>query len=117
MPQFVVMFPADDEAAWSAATQDERQVVYDVDAAFVGAVRGAGGRVVGGAEVAPSDRTRTLSRSAEGTQVSPGPWGAGPGRLSGLILVESPDLETVLRAAEGLLEGHPVVEVHPTLAD
>ena len=55
-----VVFVTEDEEAWEAKTDAERQEVYDADARFVRLLEQRGGKVVGGAE---------LGRPARGT-----PW-------------------------------------------
>ncbi len=116
MADYVIFFPADDEAAWSAATEAERQVAYDTDGEFVGRLKAIGGTVLGGAEVAPSSETRTITRGADGEPVvTPGPRTSSAEQLSGFLIVSCDDYDGLVEAAKGLAVAHPVVEIKPTV--
>ena len=114
MTRYAVMFPADDESAWEAGTEQDHQVTYDADAEFARRLRTAGGAITGGSALASSSGARTLRRDASGdVVVSEGPALPGPIQLSGWFLVDCPDHDALLDAATALLAGHPVVEVRP----
>ncbi|WP_170286011.1 YciI family protein [Nocardioides rubriscoriae] len=118
MPAYVVLFPADDEVEWQAADQATQQVTYDTDAEFARLLAAAGGRITGGAGLAPSSATRTLRRgSGPDPVVTDGPHAAGPAQLAGFFLVTCDDLDTLVEAARVLTRVHPVVEVRPVDED
>jgi hypothetical protein len=113
VPDYVVMFPADDEPAWAAGSEADHQSTYDVDGEFVALLEAAGGAVTGGAQLAPSSAAHTLRPGAAAVS---GPPVAGPAQLSGFFLVTAPDGPALLAAAEVLTRAHPVVEVRPVVS-
>ncbi len=118
MPEFIVMFPADDEAAWLAATAEQRQATYDTDVEFVGRLRAAGGSVTGGAALGPSAGVATLRRDPSGDAlVTDGPFAETAEQLSGFYVVQASGRDAVVEAARVLLRAHPVVEVRPVDED
>lgn len=116
MATYIVLVP-DDEAAWEAASPEDRQAVYDSDAAFVALLQARGGRVTGGAELGASAQARTLRRTGEGTvQVSDGPYAETVEQLSGFYLVECADLDTLVECLRPMALAHGTVEVRPVAA-
>lgn len=113
MPEYVVLFPADDEAAWEAGSEADHQATHDVDAEFVRLLRARGGSVTGGAALAHSSTARTIRRGGSGALVSQGPYAESVEQLSGFYLVTCPDLDALVEAAEVLTRAHPVAQVHP----
>lgn len=113
MTDYVVLFPADDEAAWLTASDAERQATYDTDAEFARLLVAAGGAVTGGAGLGPSSATRTLRRADAGVVVTDGPYAETVEQLSGFFLVTCDDHEALVDAARVLTRSHPVVEVRP----
>jgi hypothetical protein len=112
--EYVVLFPADDEAAWEAGSEADHQATFDVDAAFARALAERGGAITGGAGLAASRLGRTLVRGADGAAVvTDGPYAESVEQLSGFFLVRCDDPDALVDAARVLLEAHPVVEVRP----
>lgn len=114
MSDYVVLFPADHEAEWEAASEAERQATYDTDAEFRRLLEARGGRLTGGAGLAPSSTARTLRRGP-GTQavVTEGPYAEAVEQLSGFFLVTCDDPDALVEAARVLVRAHPVVEIRP----
>ena len=50
MAEYVILFPADDEAAWEAGSEADHQAVFDADAEFAQLLKAPGGAVTGGAQ-------------------------------------------------------------------
>ncbi|WP_256795269.1 YciI family protein [Terrabacter sp. Ter38] len=114
MSQYAVMFPADDELEWGAATDAERQVTFDTDYEFGQLLAAHGGAVTGGAGLQDSRYARTLSRGSDSrTVVSAGPWRPGSEQLTGFFLVTCDDYDALVEAAAVLVKVHPVVEIRP----
>lgn len=116
MIQYVVMFPADDEAAWEAGTDADHQRVYDVDARFRQLLEERGGRVTGGAALTHSSEGWTVRAADDGALVTEGPYAESVEQLSGFYLVTCDDHGALLEAAEVLVAAHPVVQVRPVEA-
>ena len=118
MPQYVVMFPADDEQEWNAGTEADHQRTYDTDAEFVAALRARGGAVTGGAALAESASARTLRRGPDARPlVTDGPFSETVEQPSGFYLVPCERYEDLVEAADVLVRAHPVVEIRPVEDD
>jgi hypothetical protein len=114
MTEYVILFPADSEAAWEAGTDADRQAVYDTDAEFGRLLAERGGRITGGAELASTRRTRVVRRGPNGTAlVTDGPYAESTEQLSGFYLVSADDEDGLVAAAEVLVRAHPAVEIRP----
>ena len=112
MTDYVVVFPADSEDERAARTQSDRQVVFDIDFKFGQLLQAAGGSVTGGAAVALSSNTRTLTRTVTGgVQVNTGARSASKEQLSGFFFVSCDRYDALIEAAEVLVAAHPVVEI------
>lgn len=114
MTDYVVLFPADDEAEWAAGTDADHQRTFDTDREFAELLAARGGRVTGGAGLAPSDRARTLRRG-DGSRplVTDGPYAETVEQLSGFFTVSCDDHDALVEAAQVLTRAHPVVEIRP----
>jgi hypothetical protein len=111
---YVVMFPADNEAEWEAGTESDHQATFDTDGEFVQLLKARGGAVIGGAELAHSSRARTIERGPQsGALVTEGPYAKAVEQLSGFLLVTCDDYDALVEAAQVLTRAHPVVEIRP----
>lgn len=115
MTEYVVLFPADDEAQWEAGSEAEHQATFDTDAEFVQLLKASGGAVVGGAGLTHSSRARTIRRGSAptGTVVTEGPFAETVEQLSGFYIVTCDDHDALTEAARVLTRAHPVVEIRP----
>ncbi|MEW1951920.1 transcription initiation protein [Terrabacter sp. NPDC080008] len=114
MPHYVVLFPADNEPEWEAATEAERQVTFDTDFEFGQRLAARGGKVTGGAGLTDSKHARTLRPGADSDAlVTEGPFRPGAEQLTGFFLVTCDDYDALVEAAEVLVKVHPVVEIRP----
>jgi hypothetical protein len=114
MADYVVMFPADNEAEWEAGTEADHQAVYDTDAEFARLLRAGGGTVTGGAGLAHSSTARTIRRGpGSDVLVTDGPFAEPVEQLSGFYLVTCDDHDALVEAARVLTRAHPVVEIRP----
>lgn len=114
MPEYVVMFPADDETTRVASTEAERQTTYDTDSEFGQLLAARGGAVIGGAGLTHSSRARTIKRGSDfRPSITEGPFKDSAEQLSGFFIVRCEDFDALLEAAEVLTRAHPVVEVRP----
>ncbi len=117
MPEYVVLFPADDEAAWEAGSEADHQLVHDVDTTFARLLQAAGGAITGGAGLAHSSGARTLTRGSSEVLVSDGPATASTAQLSGFFHVTCGQYDALVDAARVLTRAHPVVEIRPVEPD
>jgi hypothetical protein len=117
MTEYVLLFPADDEAAWQRGTDADHQLTFDTDAEFARLLRASGGAITGGAALGPSRETRTLRRGPDGPRVTDGPYAETVEQISGFFLVTCDDHDALVEAAQVLTRVHPVVEIRPVADD
>ncbi len=114
MTDYVVMFPADNEAEWEAGTEADHQATFDTDHEFAQLLKARGGAVTGGAALAHSSRARTIKRGPKSNAlITEGPFAETVEQLSGFFLVTCDDYDALVQAAQVLVRAHPVVEIRP----
>jgi hypothetical protein len=114
VPEYVVMFPADNEAEREAATDADRQSTFDTDYEFGQLLAARGGAVTGGAGLAHSSTVRTIKRGSDPRPlVTEGPYAETVEQLSGFFIVTCDDYDALVDAAAVLVRAHPVVEIRP----
>ncbi len=114
MTDYVVMFPADNEAEWRARTPADRQVIFDIDFEFGQLLAARGGAVTGGAGLDDSRKARTIRRGPRSdVLVTDGPFAESVEQLSGFFIVSCDDYDALVEAAQVLVRAHPVVEIRP----
>jgi hypothetical protein len=110
-----VVFVVEDEPAWEAKSDAERQVTYDADYAFGQALEKRGGKVVGGSALAHTSRWQILEHNGGVTRRTDGPFTESVEQLGGFYIVESPSMEAVVEAAEEMMPVHVRLEIAPAL--
>ena len=114
MTDYVVMFPADNEAQWEAGTDADNQATFDTDHAFAQLLKARGGAVTGGAGLAHSSKARTIKRGPKSNAlITEGPYAETVEQMSGFFLVTCDDYNGLVEAAQVLTRAHPVVEIRP----
>ena len=114
MSDYVVLFPADDEAQWRASDAADHQAVFDTDEEFGRLLQARGGAVIGGAGFTQSDQARTITRGPGlDALVTEGPATRSDQQLSGFFIVSCDDYDALVDAARVLVRAHPVVEIRP----
>ncbi len=114
MPDYVVMFPADNEAEWEAGSESDHQATYDTDHEFVQLLAARGGTVSGGAGLTHSGKARTIRRGPNSkAMITEGPFAETVEQLSGFYIVTCGDYDALVEAAQVLTRAHPVVEIRP----
>jgi hypothetical protein len=111
---YVVIFPADDEAEWQAGTEADHQATFDTDHEFAQLLQARGGAVIGGAGLAHSRTARTIKRgSGSKPVITDGPFAETVEQISGFFIVTCDDYDALVEAAQVLVRAHPVVEIRP----
>jgi hypothetical protein len=110
-----VVFVTEDEEAWEAKSDAERQEVYDADARFVRLLEQRGGKVVGGAELGPTSTWHTLEHRSGLTRRTAGPYAESVEQLGGFYVVECDDIDTVLDACGKMIGAHVHIQVAPVV--
>jgi hypothetical protein len=114
MTDYVVLFPADNEAEWENGTEADHQATFDTDAEFGRLLEARGGAVTGGAGLTHSSRAWTIKRGpASGALVTEGPFTESVEQLAGFYLVTCANYDALVEAARVLVRAHPVVEIRP----
>ena len=114
MADYVVMFPADNEAAWEAGTEADHQATFDTDHEFAQLLQARGGAVIGGAGLAHSRTARTIKRGSDSNaMITEGPFAETVEQISGFFIVTCDDYDALVEAAQVLVRAHPVVEIRP----
>lgn len=112
MAKYVVLIPAD-EHAWEATAQDEKERVYSAHSEFAKLLAERGHTFVEGAELVPSAQAMIVSGSLDDVTVTEGPYAESAEQLSGFYVIDTDDLDDLLRcvgricSAEGRLEVRP----------
>ncbi|HEY3530460.1 MAG TPA: YciI family protein [Nocardioides sp.] len=114
MTDYIVMFPADNEAERAAASEADRQATFDTDYEFGQLLAARGGAVTGGAGLTHSSRARTIKRGPRSNVlVTEGPYAESAEQLSGFFIVTCDEYDALVEAAQVLVRAHPVVEIRP----
>jgi len=114
MSEYVVLLPGN-EAAWEAASQEEKQHTYDKHREFARLLEERGHKVAGGSELAHSREAKVVRTSPDGTHtVTDGPYTETVEQLTGFYVIESDDLDGLLEICKVLGDGESVIEVRPT---
>jgi hypothetical protein len=114
VPEYVVMFPADNEEEREARTDADRQATFDTDYEFGQLLAARGGAVTGGAGLSHSSTVRTIKRGAgSDVLITEGPYAETVEQLSGFFMVTCDDYDALVEAATVLVRAHPVVEIRP----
>ena len=114
MTDYVVMFPADNEAERESRTEADRQAIFDTDFEFGQLLEARGGAVTGGAGLTTSSQARTIKRGPNSdVLVTEGPYAESVEQLSGFFIVTRHDYDALVEVAQVLTRAHPVVEIRP----
>ncbi len=118
MDRYVVFVVDGDEDQWETLSADEKQQTYDADGRFLALLAERGGKVVGGAELTHSRKTRWLTRDRAGqTLVTDGPYAETVEQISGFYIVECDDLDDLTEAARQMLPAHTTLQIRPVPGD
>jgi len=114
MTEYIVLIP-DNEDTWAIADEAVKGAVYAKHAEFARALADRGHKLTGGAELTPAAQGHVVRRTEAGLSVTQGPYAESAEQLSGFYVIESDDLEDLLRCV-GLLAGSEgALEVRPCL--
>lgn len=108
-----VILVASDPDEWDRATPEQRQGWFAAHTAFEAAV-GQRGRKVAGAALQRAETATTLRHDGTGWAVTDGPFAETVEQLSGLYLLDLPDLDAALAVARHLPSTY-AVEIRPVL--
>jgi hypothetical protein len=103
MTTYVVLLPGAEDA-WERSSPERRAEVYERHERFARTLAERGHRMTGGAELTHSRTTRTLTRGTGGdVLVTDGPFAEATEQLTGFYLVESDDVDDLVRVCHLLV--------------
>jgi hypothetical protein len=114
MTEYILLIP-DNEAAWMAATEEQRQAVYGQHRAFAEALASRGHTLVNGAELAPVAQTRTVRKVDGAISVTEGPYAESVEQLSGYYLIETSDVDDLVDCVGILADAESGLELRECL--
>jgi hypothetical protein len=112
MAKYVILIPAD-ESAWESTPHEQKQQVYSAHAEFAKLLAERGHIFVEGAELVPSTQAKIVTGTVDHVTVTDGPYAEAAEQLSGFYVIDTDDLDDLLRcvgricSAEGRLEVRP----------
>jgi hypothetical protein len=108
-----VVFVVEDEPAWEAKSDAEREDTFQHDYRFGAALEARGGRVVGGAGLGHTSTWQILEHDGGLTRRTDGPYAESVEQLGGFFIVESPSMEAIVESAEEMMPVHVRLEIAP----
>jgi hypothetical protein len=104
-----------DESAWSNADEATRKEMYAAHGEFARQCAERGHKVTGGLELRPTATAKTVRGTAESVSVTDGPFAETAEQLGGFYLVDTDDLDDLIKAVGLISFGEPV-EIRPAVA-
>ena len=111
--EYAVLLPGVEDG-WANATPEERTAVYARHTEFMRLLSERGHRMTGGAELTHSREAKVVRGSLDAVTVTDGPYAEAAEQLTGFYLVETDDLDDLLKLC-GLLAGDDGIEVRATV--
>jgi len=106
----------EDEAAWAAASPDERARAYADHDAFAAACAREGHEILGGLELQPAATSLLVRREAGRTVVTDGPYTETVEQLGGYYVVRTSDVRGLADLVATLISTG-TVELRPAVDD
>jgi hypothetical protein len=97
-----------DEKTWENADADTRTAMYTAHSEFARLLSEHGHKMTGGAELRGTSSARTLRGSPESVSVTEGPFAETAEQLGGFYVVETDDIDDVIRLAGLISFGEPI---------
>ena len=110
MTKYVVLIPGNEDT-WDATPQEAKERVYHAHMEFAKLLADRGHSFVEGAELVRSERARIVSGSVDEVTVTDGPYAEAAEQLTGFYVIETDDLDDLLRCVGRLCSGEGRVEV------
>ncbi len=110
MTDYILLIPTD-EAAWEASSQAEKDAMYARHREFGEALAARGHKVTSGAELSPSSETMVITGDRDDVVVTEGPYAEAAEQLSGFYLIDTDDVDDLVRCVGILAEGEKGLEL------
>ena len=114
MSAYLVTIPGD-ESAWESRTDEEWRAVDDAHRAFHAALLERGHRVVASHQLTHSREAKVARGDGADVRVTDGPFAETVEQVGGFYVIETPDLDELMRLVTELARTERAVEVRPTV--
>ena len=117
MTQYIVLLPAD-ETRYASASAEERTALTAAHGEFVQLLAERGHKMTGGAQLAPSSKSRTVrGTGVDQVSVTDGPYAESTEQAGGFYTIETDDVDDMLQVLGRLTSTpfHTVIEVRPII--
>jgi hypothetical protein len=114
MSTYVVTIPGDEDA-WEARTPEERRAVDHAHSAFSTALAERGHTVVTSVELSHSRYARVARLAGDDVTITNGPYAETVEQIGGLYVVETSDVDDLMKLVTELARTERAVEVRPTV--
>src|SRR3954454_14282139 len=110
MAKYVVLIPGNEDS-WDATPQEQKERVYNAHMEFAKLLAERGHTFVEGAELVRSDQARIVSGSVDDVTITDGPYAEAAEQLTGFYVIDSDDLDDLLKCVGRLTADEGRVEV------
>ena len=114
MSAYVVTIPGD-ESAWAARTDDEWRAVDAAHSAFRTALIERGHTVVASHQLTHSREAKVARTAGDDVRVTDGPFAETVEQIGGLYVIDSSDVDDLMRLVTRLAHTESAVEVRPAV--
>jgi hypothetical protein len=115
MAKYVVLIPGN-EQTWEALPQEDKEKVFGAHTDFAKLLAERGHTFVEGAELVPSGEARIVSGSVDHVTVTDGPYAEAAEQLTGFYVIDTDDLDDLLRCVGRICSAEGSIEVRPYAA-
>ena len=110
MAKYVVLIPGNEET-WETTPQEDKEQVYNAHMEFAKLLAERGHSFVEGAELVRSDQARIVRGSVDDVSVTDGPYAEAAEQLTGFYVIDTDDLDDLLKCVGRLCSYEGRVEV------
>jgi hypothetical protein len=110
MTEYVVLIPGNEDA-WDRASAEDKAQMYEKHSEFAKLLAERGHKMTGGAELARSNTAKIVSGSLDDVAVTAGPYAEAVEQITGYYVIDSDDLDDLLKCVGKLAEGGGQLEV------
>jgi hypothetical protein len=110
MAKYVVLIPGNEDT-WETTPQEDKEQVYNAHMEFAKLLAERGHSFVEGAELVRSDQARIVRGSVDDVSVTDGPYAEAAEQLTGFYVIDTDDLDDLLKCVGRLCSHEGRVEV------
>jgi len=110
MARYMVLIP-DNEDTWDASTAEEKAAMYEKHREFGELLAERGHKFLAGAELTRSNTAHIVSGTRDNPIVTAGPYAESAEQLTGFYLIDSDDVDDLIKCVAHLAEGEGRLEV------